>query len=84
MFPINHVGDSPESSFVGAIGLRVEAGAISEVGRVRHPSQSADHWYLPGIQRALVIGDRLYTVSAAGVRQSDLGTLAEEAWVPFG
>jgi len=83
MFPVNHFADSPENSFVGAIGLRVDPGAIAEVGRVRHPSQSPEQWYVSGIQRALVIGDRLYTVSAAGVRQSDLATLAEEAWVAF-
>ena len=35
------------------------------------------------IQRALVIGDRLWTLSDAGVASSDLGTLGDTRFVPF-
>ncbi|HZU73304.1 MAG TPA: beta-propeller domain-containing protein [Acidimicrobiales bacterium] len=36
-----------------------------------------------GIQRALVAGDLLYTVSNAGVLASDLHSFSDVAWLPF-
>jgi len=38
----------------------------------------------PMIERSLVIGDRLLTVSAAGVMANDLATLTPQSWTPFG
>jgi hypothetical protein len=37
----------------------------------------------PGIERALVVGDKLFTVSDAGILESDLSTLAEDAWLAY-
>jgi len=34
------------------------------------------------VQRSLVIGDILWTLSRAGLQANDLGTLAERAWIP--
>ena len=66
----------------GAIGVRIDRDTgISEVGRVSH-MQDRDDWYAQ-IRRSIVIGDELYTVSSVGIMQSDLTTLAEEAWLPF-
>jgi hypothetical protein len=36
----------------------------------------------PGIDRAVVVGDRLYTLSSVGVLVSDLHTFARIAWLP--
>ena len=36
------------------------------------------------IRRSLVVGDRLFTVSDAGVKASSLATLADAGWVGFG
>ena len=67
--------------FVGALGLRVRrAGGVAEVGRVSHPDLSgAATVGSPGtpIRRSVVVGDVLYTVSAAGVRGSSLSTFAD-------
>ena len=69
-----------EPGFVGAAGFRVDrAGGIAEVGRVAHEGGTLG----PPIRRALVVGDRLYTVSDAGVRASRLDTLDDVAWAPF-
>jgi hypothetical protein len=59
----------------GAVGLHAGPGGLEEVGRVTHPAGQ--------IMRSLVAAGALYTVSDAGVKQSDLLTLADRAWVPF-
>ncbi|WP_158852014.1 beta-propeller domain-containing protein [Saccharothrix deserti] len=63
----------------GLLVLRLGDGAFSALGTVRHESSTYD----PGIRRALVIGDDLWTVSAAGVQVSRIDGLAQQAWVPF-
>ena len=78
VLPVQTYDDRP---FVGALGLRVRrAGGITEVGRVSHPDLSgAAPVGSPGtpIRRSVVVGDVLYTVSAAGVRGSALRTFAD-------
>jgi uncharacterized secreted protein with C-terminal beta-propeller domain len=67
-----------ESSYTtGAFGTIVGAGGITDAGTIQHPERAQ-------IRRALVVGDRLYTVSDLGIRANDLATLAYEAWTPFG
>jgi uncharacterized secreted protein with C-terminal beta-propeller domain len=61
----------------GAIGFHLDGAAgIREVGRVTHGPEAQ-------VRRSLVVGDRLFTVSDAGVKASRLDNLAELAWVPF-
>jgi uncharacterized secreted protein with C-terminal beta-propeller domain len=67
------------TSFVGAVGLKVTAGGISEVGRTVHGSGDT----VAPIARSLVIGDRLYTLSSLGLQASRLDTLAPVAFVAF-
>jgi hypothetical protein len=65
----------------GDIVLRVsDDGSLQELGRVTQPSSS--RWG-DGIERALVIGGLLYTVSQNGVLVSDLHSLASESWLRF-
>lgn len=66
--------------FVGAVGLRVGRGGIEEVGRITHPGAERG---TAAIRRSLVVGERLFTVSEAGVKASSLATLADVAWLPF-
>ena len=74
----SYPADGP--GFAGAAGFRVDREAgIREVGRVAHEGGT----FGPPIRRALVVGDRLYTVSDAGVRASRLDTLDDVAWAPF-
>jgi uncharacterized secreted protein with C-terminal beta-propeller domain len=56
-----------------ALVLRLDAGRIVEVGRVRHQDDM--------IRRSLVIGEELWTVSGAGAMVNDLATLAQRAWI---
>ena len=63
----------------GLLVLRLGDGAFSALGTVRHEQSDYD----PGIRRALVIGDDLWTVSAVGVGVDRIDGLARQAWVPF-
>ena len=63
----------------GLLVLRLGDGAFSALGTVGHEQSTYD----PGIRRALVIGDDLWTVSAAGVAVDRIDGLARQAWVPF-
>ena len=56
---------------VGTSGLRAE-------GTIDNPGSSAG-----GIERTLVIGDELWTLSPSGLQASDLATLHRAAWLPF-
>jgi hypothetical protein len=83
--PIQIYVDRP---FVGALGLRVRRSGITEVGRVAHPGRPGlEPVGSPGtpISRSVVVGDTLYTVSAAGVKGSALATFADRGFVrlPF-
>jgi uncharacterized secreted protein with C-terminal beta-propeller domain len=65
--------------FDGAIALRASAGELRELGRIS-PGTTDDG---VGVDRALVIGDRLYTLSTEGLQASRLDTLAPIALAPF-
>jgi uncharacterized secreted protein with C-terminal beta-propeller domain len=61
----------------GAIGFHLDGAAgIREVGRVTHGPEAQ-------VRRSLVVGERLFTISDAGVKASRLDNLADLAWVPF-
>jgi uncharacterized secreted protein with C-terminal beta-propeller domain len=72
----------PANQFIGAIGFHAtKADGVTEAGRANHPADS--YGYSAPIVRSLVVGDRLFTVSGAGVLASDLGSFAERGFVPF-
>jgi uncharacterized secreted protein with C-terminal beta-propeller domain len=71
--------DPQAKPFTGAIGLRVAATGIGEIGRVAHGSGDEP----APIARSAVIGDRLYTLSYLGLQAARLDTLAPVAFVAF-
>jgi hypothetical protein len=73
-------GQYMDSGFTGVIGLDVNAGSMTERGRV---TNEAGAYGLPDIDRSAVVGDKLLTISPNGVRFSDLASLAPRAWVAF-
>jgi uncharacterized secreted protein with C-terminal beta-propeller domain len=73
------------ATFVGAVGLTASADQLSEVGRVQQPAQQQNNPATrPPIERSIVIGTTLFTLSQKGLLASDLNTLADRTWVPFG
>jgi uncharacterized secreted protein with C-terminal beta-propeller domain len=70
------------ASFAGAVAVRASAAPLSELGRIAHPVASQP---VPApIERAFVIGDKLYTLSYAGLGVNRLGTLAGLGFTAFG
>jgi uncharacterized secreted protein with C-terminal beta-propeller domain len=64
--------------------VHVDTDTLSNVGTIRNPAVTTTNGYETGIERTLVIGDQLWTMSSSGLRVSDIGSLSREAWVPFG
>jgi uncharacterized secreted protein with C-terminal beta-propeller domain len=68
-------------AFQGAVGFRVSrANGIAEVGRITHP---ADASWTPPVSRAVVVGDRVFTISDLGAKASGLDQFGDRGWVAF-
>jgi hypothetical protein len=74
------VSPAESAGFVGAVGFRVDRSGITEVGRIAHDPANGES---PQIDRSVVIGQQLFTVSSEGVMASSLTTLARQAFVTF-
>jgi hypothetical protein len=75
-----------ETVFFGAIGLEVGEDGIDLIKRINHPGGRSDNGsydWMAQINRSIVIGDHVYTVSQKGILKSDINTLGREAWVEF-
>lgn len=80
MVPIVSYDAQYNPDFVGAIGLRIDRSAVDEVGRVKPPFKSG---YPAPVQRTIVIGAHVYSLSSSGVMQSALNDLHPEAFVQY-
>ena len=68
------------SAFTGAIGFRIgRDSGIAEAGRIAHGTGER----VRAIDRSIVVGRRLYTISSAGVGVNSLATLGGLGFVPF-
>ena len=66
-----------------ALVVHVGSNDLTTVGTIRNPAASNADGYGQGIQRTLVIGDDIWTMSSSGLQVSDLHSLHRRAWVPF-
>ena len=65
-----------------AVALRVSrAAGLTELGRIVH--NQARQSQLPQIDRSLVVGSALFTVSSAGTASNRLTGLGNLGWAPF-
>jgi hypothetical protein len=75
---------SPSGPQSGALILRIDDSGISEVGFLSQPTDSQLGYAGPVvIERSLVIGQTLWTVSNAGVMATELTNLQQSTWIPF-
>ncbi|MEU0567769.1 beta-propeller domain-containing protein [Nonomuraea sp. NPDC005983] len=82
VIPMNTYSANREE--VGAVVLKIDDSAVTKVGLIQHPVQKQQgQTYQPGIQRSMVIGDAIWTVSYDGVQVNDATTLAKQAWIPL-
>ena len=76
VMPVQYATD--QDYFSGALGFGVErTSGIGEVGSATHKSGD----YIAPIQRSLVVGGRLFTLSDLGLEENDLADLSEKAWL---
>jgi len=68
------------AQFNGAVGLTVGDDAIVEAGRISHVGRGAPA-YEVGVERSIVVGDTLWTLSSIGFLASDLRSLAPGTFV---
>ncbi|WP_193318229.1 beta-propeller domain-containing protein [Nonomuraea phyllanthi] len=61
----------------GALVLKIDDSGITRRGLIQHSGDPS------GIQRAMVIGDALWTLSYEGIQVNDAATLAERSWIPL-
>jgi uncharacterized secreted protein with C-terminal beta-propeller domain len=73
--------------FVGAIAWHVATSGLQQAGQISQPpvpgGTAVPGAPGPAIERALVVGDKLYTVSETGILVSDLSTLSQVTWMPY-
>ena len=82
VIPLSSYGDRG-LTFEGAVGFRIGAASIAEAGRITHPATQGDNAYTPPIGRSLVVGDKLYTLSYAGLAANRLDSLASLSFTAF-
>jgi hypothetical protein len=97
--PVQSFGAGDGQPFEGVLVTRVTDAEITSVGTITHPSDGTAYAlpscppgaecppepiaYPTPIARTLVADGRLVTVSTAGVKVSDLTTLADISWTPL-
>jgi hypothetical protein len=82
MLPPAQPAPGPQS---GALVLGINGTSITEAGFITQPAggnAGAAYGYT-SIERSLVIGQALWTLSDAGLMASSLTTLKQQAWIPF-
>jgi hypothetical protein len=81
VLPLNLYPDNGKA-FNGAVGVRV-GDTLTETGRIAHPGQKEQPDYAPPVSRALVVGDKVYSLSYAGLGVSRLDNLGPVGFVAF-
>ena len=75
---------NPAAPTSGALILRIDDSGIGEVGFVSQPTDSSVGYPGPAtIDRSIIIGQTLWTVSRGGVMATELTNLRQSAWIPF-
>jgi uncharacterized secreted protein with C-terminal beta-propeller domain len=84
LVPVMAMSYNGQPEFNGVVGMRVD-NKIDEVGRIASPqsSSSSPEVYLSGIERAIVIGDAIVTLSGTGLGTNDLSSFGQRGFAKF-
>jgi len=82
VIPLSTYGDQGQE-FEGAVGFSIGTTSIAERGRISHPLGGSDSTYKPPIGRSLVIGEKLFTLSYAGLAANRVDSLASLSFTAF-
>jgi hypothetical protein len=78
----DYSGTGPSSAAdVWTVG---SSGALTRVGTLAQPAPSSSDYGYSEIERAVVVGNDIYTVSEQGVMASDMSSLSRVAWLAYG
>ena len=78
---VGHAAADLPAEFSGAVGIHVEPNGLSEVGRITHKVDARPE--LAPVERSLVIGDKLYSLSYLGLSTSSVDTLGALGYTAF-
>jgi uncharacterized secreted protein with C-terminal beta-propeller domain len=77
-----HSWDSTQSGAV--LVLHVGTDSLRTIGLIRNPAvNSSELGYNTGIERTMMIGESIWTMSSSGLAVSNASTLTRQAWIPF-
>ncbi len=83
VIPLGSYGGAGQE-FEGAVGFSIGAASIAERGRITHPAGGeAGTTYRPPIGRSFVIGEKLFTLSYAGLAANRVDSLASLSFTAF-
>jgi uncharacterized secreted protein with C-terminal beta-propeller domain len=79
VLPLSIYDEDGTTGFIGAVGLHAGADRLAEIGRLTHGTglEAAP------IARSFVVGDRLYTLSYAGLQANRLDSFAPVGFAAF-
>ncbi|MFC7382608.1 beta-propeller domain-containing protein [Sphaerisporangium rhizosphaerae] len=86
MLPLGSWGGHTDDYRTAALVLKVTDDSITSRGTITHPKEKSPKGFAPAtptIQRCLIVGDTLWTLSDSGLKASDATTLADRSWIPF-
>ncbi len=75
----NYSGSGPSSA--ADLWSVSSTGTLDQVGALSQPGSQPDGY--PEIERAVVVGSDIYTLSEQGVMANDISSLAQVAWLPY-
>ncbi|MBO2454940.1 beta-propeller domain-containing protein [Actinomadura barringtoniae] len=78
--PVSGDGISNTGAGTGeALVLKIDGNGLHKAGTVHHPGSS----YENSIQRSLVVGNTLWTISDGGARATDVSSFHDQGWLRF-
>jgi uncharacterized secreted protein with C-terminal beta-propeller domain len=80
VLPVNdYSGSGPTSA--ADVWTVSSSGTLDQVGTLAQPGSSENGY--PEIERAMIVGNDIYTLSEQGVMANDMSSLSQLAWLPY-